>query len=367
MLNDQHPLEGEFFKDKPKVVAATPRDWRDSFRKISELAAGQPEWIIEGYIEEGLSFLGAKAGVAKTWMAISEGISLRTAKSFLGVFPIPKQRAVLYLIPEMTDRRFRNRCERLGADIEDPLFLIRTMNDGTPLLLNDPALRGCIEAMQPVVYLDTAIRFGSGEDENSARDVSSGLIGATYQLIKWGAPAVRGLHHRSKDSSDDDLSLENILRGSGDFGASAVCVWGGVHETAKRAGLLTQFDTIGRKKANTDARENYAAEYLRESKRLGRCYFECVKPGDRDLLLQDFRIQLRPSIDECGKIEMLTAVNLLPPTDPGPSLDAFLVTHPKATSEELGRALGIHRSTAWRRAQDRGWLHDQQTGLWRRP
>src|SRR5579862_805724 len=51
---------------------------RGMFHMISELAAGEPEAIIDGYYEEGLSFLGAKAGVAKTWLGIAEGKALRT-------------------------------------------------------------------------------------------------------------------------------------------------------------------------------------------------------------------------------------------------------------------------------------------------
>jgi len=107
-------------------------------------------------VEEGLSFLAAKGGVVKTFLSISEGRSLRTQEPLLGVFPVPQKRAVLYLIPEMTERRFRNRCELLGVDIHDSDFRVRTMSDGAPLPLNDPLLRQCAERLQPIVYLDTA-------------------------------------------------------------------------------------------------------------------------------------------------------------------------------------------------------------------
>src|SRR5262249_22309813 len=158
--------------------------WRSAFHRICELSSGEPEAIIEGYYEEGFSFLGAKAGVAKTWLAISEGQALRTGKPLLGVFPVPRQRNVVYLIPEMTERRFRTRCEKLGVDIEDPGFVVRTMSDGAPLPLNDPLLRECVEELRPVIYLDTAIRFNSGREENSAGEVSAGLINSVYELIK---------------------------------------------------------------------------------------------------------------------------------------------------------------------------------------
>ncbi|MGC1416882.1 MAG: AAA family ATPase [Candidatus Acidiferrum sp.] len=342
-----------------------PNNWESAFHKISELAAGDPEWIIEGYVEEGLSFLGAKSGVAKTWLGISEAQALRTGQPFLAVFPIPKKRNVLYLIPEMTERRFRSRCERLGVDINDPGFLVRTMSDGAPLPLNDPALCRFVEKFQPVTFLDTAIRFGAGKQENDAGEVSHGLIIATYQLVKLGAPSVRALHHRAKESSDDELTLENVLRGSGDFGAGAVCVWGAANETALRAGKLDEFDAAGKKKSGSnEAREKFAREYLRESKKLGRCYLECVKPGDRDLLLWDFRIQLKPSIDQCGKIEMLTTA--MPVIDKGPMIDDLLTQKPNTTWVELGKLLDVYKNTAARRARERGWTQNEQTGLWER-
>ena len=241
-------------------------DWRRAFHRLDELAEGEPEEIIAGYYEEGLSFFGAKSGVAKTWLSIAEGQALRTGAPFLGVFRIPRKRNVLYLIPEMTERRFRNRCEKLGMDIHDEGFLVRTMNDGAPLPLDDPAMRAVIEELHPVVYLDTAVRFNQGKEENSSGAVNAGLIRATYQLIKMGSPAVRALHHREKKSTDDDLTLENVLRGSGDFGASAVCVWGAVHETALRAGKLETVDMVGRQKPDSAARKKLERDYLEESR-----------------------------------------------------------------------------------------------------
>jgi hypothetical protein len=337
-------------------------NWETAFHRVAELAAGEPEAIIGGYFEEGLSFLGAKSGVGKTWIAISEGQALRTGQKFLDVFPVPTQRNVLYLIPEMTERRFRNRCEKLQMDINDPGFLVRTMNDGAPLPLNDPILRQCVEKFQPVIYLDTAIRFASGKEENSAGEVSQGLISATYQLIKLGSPAVRGLHHRAKDASDDELSLENVLRGSSDFGAGAVCVWGAALETASRAGKT--LDARGRGKSDNKARQRLESEYLAESRKLGRCYLQCVKPGDRELLAWNFRIQLRPSIDETGKIEMLTVV--LPAINESRVVNDFFAADPTASAEALAERLHVSRSTAWRRAKQYGWSRDEQSGLWTR-
>lgn len=338
--------------------------WQEAFHRISELPEGEPESIIDGYLEEGLTFLGAKSGVIKTWMGISESQALRTGEPLLGIFQVPKQRNVLYLVPEMTARRFRSRCEKLGVDIDDPGFRVRTMNDGAPLPLNDPLLYRCVESLLPVVYLDTAVRFNMGREENSSGEVSSGLITAAYQLIKLGCPMVRGLHHRAKDASDDELTLENVLRGTGDFGAAAVCVWGAAHETALRAGQL-EFDTIGRRKPDSESRRRIQREYLQESKQLGRIYFELVKPGDREPLLWNFRVQLKPGVNEAGKIEILTGL-ALPPPDPGPQIDQLFTSNPSASVEDLAEVLKLSKTTAHRRASERGWSFDKESCLWGR-
>jgi hypothetical protein len=176
---------------------------------------------------------------------------------------------------------------------------------------------------------------------------------------------VRGLHHRSKDASDDELTLENVLRGSGDYGAGAACVWGAAHETALRAGTLDKFDVGGRKKSDSETRQRLAREYLQESRRLGRIYFELVKSGDREPLLWNFRIQLRPSIDERGAIEMLTVIPL-PVADKGLLIDDLFTATPAASADELAKVLGVSKATAWRRAATRGWSFNATTGLWTR-
>jgi hypothetical protein len=74
-----------------------------------------------------------------------------------------------------------------------------------------------------VVFLDTAIRFLSG-DENSSKDVRA-FADTIFSLLKNGAEAVVLIHHSPKDSGDF-MTLENAMRGSGDFGAFLCCCWG---------------------------------------------------------------------------------------------------------------------------------------------
>jgi hypothetical protein len=343
------------------------RAGRATFHRICELAEGEPEAIIEGYFEEGVSFLGAKSGVGKTWIGISEGQALRSGKPFLGTFRVPKQREVMYLVPEVTERRFRSRCEKLGVDIEDPGFVVQTMSDGAPLPLDHPDLRRYVEKFKPIIFLDTAIRFVVGVKENEAGDVSKGVGQAAFQLVKLGAPAVRALHHRAKDASDDDLTLENTLRGSGDFGASASTVWCAAHVTAVRDGKVQEFDRAGKKNGKQNAeRERVTREYLKQSRKMGRVHLELVKPGDREAPMPEFRIQLRPGIDEDGEIEMMSKLPV-DRVEPRAVVDALFMANPRASLEELTDGLGLGpncRPTARRRANEYGWFYDKSSKLW---
>jgi hypothetical protein len=80
---------------------------------------------------------------------------------------------VIYLVPEMNGRAFRRRCERFG--IKGQLFRCMTISDGVPCDLSDPVLKAAAHELKPVIILDTAIRLSTGDDENSASDVSQNL------------------------------------------------------------------------------------------------------------------------------------------------------------------------------------------------
>ncbi|MGE5112989.1 MAG: hypothetical protein ACM3JB_19145, partial [Acidobacteriaceae bacterium] len=74
-----------------------------------------------------------------------------------------------------------------------------------------------------VIFLDTAIRFLEG-DENSSKDVRA-FADSIFALLREGAEAVCLLHHSPKDAGDS-MTLENMMRGSGDMGAFLCSCWG---------------------------------------------------------------------------------------------------------------------------------------------
>ena len=269
---------------KPPVENTTVNasDWEDAFHTISELEQGDVRMLIDEIMPEGVNILASLAGVGKTWLALSMARALSTGTPFLGKFKVRKTIPVLYLVPEVGGRAFRKRCEKMGIP-DSPWFMCRTLRDGL-MKLADEKLKAAVRDLEPVVFLDSMIRFQTG-DESSSSANATGLAAGIFGLLHLGSSAVVGLHHSSKDSGKDpDMTLENVLRGSGDIGAMCDAVWGLEH--ARRRD--------GRK---------WDKKYTAESKALTRITVECVKPRDFEPAEQ-FVIQGKPFIDEQGDFEI---------------------------------------------------------------
>jgi hypothetical protein len=209
---------------------APPQDvssWRESFRSVGELEAGDVRMLISGFLPEGTTFIGALPGEGKTLLGLSITRALTTGKDFLGRpdFNVPEILPVLYMIPESSARAFRRRCEMFCIPSDRSRFVCRTISEGTTLRLDDPILLEAVRQMKPVVILDTVIRFSDSGDENAAmqnKQVADDII----KLRQAGAVAVIGIHHATKATRDKGMTLETILRGTGDLAACADAVYG---------------------------------------------------------------------------------------------------------------------------------------------
>jgi RecA-family ATPase len=259
------------------------RNWRDVFHTASELDTRPTRVLIEGILEEGITAFGSFSGVGKTWIGLSIARALITGKPLFGRFKVPKHPTnVLYLVPEMGGSRFRERVVKMGIP-QDGTFYCQTIQDGA-CNLEDLLLAQAIVMMKPVVILDTAIRFQVGE-ENSSTDQAQGLGARIFRLINLGAPAVICMHHRKKDVGEQEVTLENALRGSGDFGAMADCVWVADHARKKD-------------------KNKWDSDFSKDSKQLTRIRLECVKPRDMEPA-DPFVIQGRPYIDQSGDFRIV--------------------------------------------------------------
>lgn len=343
---------GELYADAPAnfdeqlaALASTPTPlWRATFRSVIELEQGDTrQYIKGGMVMEGSNFNAAPSGVCKTWVQLCEAKALTSGKPLFGYAPfsVPERQHVIYLIPEATERAFRKRLEKVGIEQHGEWFLCRTMKQGI-LRLDDPALLAAIKAWRPIVFLDTYIRFMPHEaDENSAGDNSRGLAEMTFNLMRIGAGAVVAAHHAPKSitAANDkgryvtkDMTLENMLRGSGDIGAMSDSAIGFRHADSE--------DDSG---------------YLKESKDLTRIYVHPLKPRE-GISPDDFIIQGRPYLDTFGDFRVLTeaeesSADLL-------KRAARLLEEQKelrTSKRQLGQALGVGGNRLLDRGNPPGW------------
>jgi hypothetical protein len=201
--------------------------WQDNFKAVKELEEGEVRMLINGFLPEGTTFIGALPGEGKTLLALSIVKALTTGAKFLGKpeFSVPGITPVIYLIPESGGRAFRKRCEKFHIPSDRDVFVCRTISEGATLPLDDASLIEAVRIMRPVVILDTVIRFSESSDENAAMQ-NKQMADDIIKLRQMGAIGVIGLHHSAKSMRESGMTLENVLRGTGDLAAMADAVYG---------------------------------------------------------------------------------------------------------------------------------------------
>lgn len=308
--------------------------WRNKFHTVDELPDGDIEFLIENVLPKGVSFVGALSGVGKTWWCLSMARALSTGKPFLGISSVPSPVNVMYLCPEMNAKAFKRRLVRYGITER---FFCQTISDGVPLDLSDELLKSAIEDLKPVLFLDTAIRFAGAEDENSSSQNAQGLAKVVFSLLHLGAQAVVCLHHRAKMTANNEveMTLENVLRGTGDLGAMCDAVWG------------LQYD-----------RGTGDPQYAKDSKQLVRLAVRCVKARDFRSP-DDLRVQLEPFIDQVGDFGVLTDDSPEAGQYKSGKVDDALATNPDLTKEQLAKVIGISRNRVEKVAACKGWVYEK--------
>ncbi|MGB0077042.1 MAG: AAA family ATPase, partial [Candidatus Sulfotelmatobacter sp.] len=211
--------------EEPKKEAA---NWRSLFHTKEEQDNAPPiTFAIRDFLQEdGITMLGALPSHNKTNVALAMVRSLLEGTPLFGYFEVlrPSKR-VVYLIPESSLTPFvsRLRTFRLDQYTGDKLFY-RTFStrDNEILKLDDLRLREACQGAD--VFLDTAVRFMEG-DENAVNEQKVFAMNL-FKLLQTGTRTVTGLHHAPKGFERlDYMSLENILRGSGDIGAMLSTCW----------------------------------------------------------------------------------------------------------------------------------------------
>jgi hypothetical protein len=211
----------------PLPQKSIPDDWRERYHSFDELAeAPEVSFLIDNFLpEQSITALAAPVRQRKSLIAINVAHALCTGEPLFGRFNVNRRPArVLYLCPEMGLLSFAGRVRKIGLmDYVGKTFFCRTMNKAGLLKLSELTEE---ELKDAVVIIDTLIRYQSGGEENSAKDMSV-LSAHCFRLIEQGAAAVIPLHHSDKQGIDrEELTLENVMRGSGELGAAMTNAFG---------------------------------------------------------------------------------------------------------------------------------------------
>jgi hypothetical protein len=256
------------------------KSWRTLFHTREEIDNAPPlKFVIEGFLhEKSLTMLGGPPAAMKTYAALSIAKALITGEPLFDYFQVNEtSERVLYLIPESSLSPFADRLKKLGLNrYAGDKFFSRTLDaTETGVGIKDPRI---LEAARGAdVFLDTAVRFMEG-DENTAKDQRV-FADNLFALLKAGARTVIGLHHAPKTfNAQNQMELENVLRGSGDIGAMLATCWG-----------LSKID-----------------------KDRSQIYVKNVKDRDFRESPKPFVLEGRPHLDETGKFRLLYSPGCAP-------------------------------------------------------
>lgn len=220
-------------------------------------AMRDPEWLIKGLaVENALGFIFGAPGGGKTFVALSQALSLAVGMPDWFSRPITRKGPVVYISSEgQADLKFRIAAwetqNQVLAD-EAPFFLIRqtinfmAVDDVGKLVATIEAIKDLV-GVPVAVYVDTVSRVLPGADENLQKDMTL-FIGACDKIRELYGATVVGVHHTSRNGN---LRGSTVFDGAGDF----------LLQVEKEEGALTGELTARKIKAAEDGwRESFRLE-----------------------------------------------------------------------------------------------------------
>jgi hypothetical protein len=238
-------------EDEPCVVklGGEPSETWDTQSEVENEQDLPP--LIQGIAHEGEStWVGGLPKVGKTWVMLCILLALLTGLPLFGDdrLTVPhKSKRCIYLCPEAGRGSIKKRLKmlRLIEYLYDPItnpdgkLYLQTLSKGKKIALTDPVLLELVVGAD--IFIDTAVRYLEG-DENAVKDVRV-LTENILNLLAVGARSVWVAHHAPKGFENaSSMTLQNMFRGSGEFGAALTNAYGVC--TEDQATTKIRFHTI---------------------------------------------------------------------------------------------------------------------------
>jgi RecA-family ATPase len=196
-----------------------------SFETIIEEALPPVEWLVEGLVADGdRVMLYGEFGSFKSWVLPSLGLYIAAGRPWLGKFPIPQSKRVLYLDEEMHPRTLKRRIQRLarGMGLSSNQLPLQTLSrfgtrfdgPGVLRLLSDLTAVG----FDPEVVIVETFRRVLRGNENEASDVAE--FWRSLSPLAKGRTVIISHHMRKRSMMSSSNSRERAS-GSTDILAGA--------------------------------------------------------------------------------------------------------------------------------------------------
>jgi hypothetical protein len=171
----------------------------------------EPQWVIEGFIPQGLSILGGRPKIGKSFLGLQLAVAIATGREIFG--KTVAQGPVLYLALEDNPLRIQKRLKKLGA------------KTGTPIRFEFawPIMRqGGLEQLERVLsadsisfaIIDTMSRVLGRLDQMDIADMSDSFSSLQTIAMNYATPILGIDHHRKPNGMGKD-PIDDLMGSTG--------------------------------------------------------------------------------------------------------------------------------------------------------
>ena len=226
------PSDNETAKNTGAAALSTRRMWTAA--ELAKADFPEPKWAVPGILPVGLSILGGRPKLGKSWLSLQIAGAVATGGR---VFDIRVSKGkVLYMALEDSPRRIKDRMNKQGipstADI-DFYFTWMLLTDGGLVDLQNAIER----EKYSLIVIDTLSRAVGGRvDQKDEGDMTTVIGSLQYMAMDADISLLMNDHH-TKPRGFDSNPIDDIL-GSTAKAAVLDCALGLYREQGKREATL---------------------------------------------------------------------------------------------------------------------------------
>lgn len=220
---------------------AHPNGWkRWSASELLQAELPPPNWVLPGFLPEGLCVLAGRPKARKGFLALQASIAKTTGGRFLGQ-QVPERGRVLFFALEDNAVRLAGRLHDLECppDAEELAFQC-----GMPPLLAGGVeyVQACVEELEPeIVWIDTISRAlvgGRKVDQDKNADITE-VLGPLQALALERHIAIVAIDHLRKSGPASERNVLTEIMGSTAKVGVADTIWGLYRKPGEAKGTLS--------------------------------------------------------------------------------------------------------------------------------